>query len=171
MKNLSGIVAILAAAALASGCAGFGAAGVAPGSTVADVERALGLPNTKLAQANGDSVWFYPGGRHGRQTYAVRVGSDGVVRDIEQRLTENNIQKIVADKTTIKEVRELMGPPYQVAYFPLKQHTSWEYPMVFGSISDWMILWVNFSDDGVVREVLYMRDPEKDWIEPGGDWN
>lgn len=168
MKTLS-LIAAVAAAALVSGCANFAA--IAPGMPASEVQARVGEPAEKLAQANGDSVWYYPGGRYGRQTYAVRVDSGGTVREVEGRLTEANVGRIVADKTTMKEVRELMGPPSQVAYFPSSQYTSWEYPMIPGSPSDWMILWVNFTDDGVVRQVLYMRDPEKDYLEPGDDWN
>ncbi len=165
-------VTAMAAAVLLSGCAQFYPVGIVAGtSTAGDVSARMGEPAEKISQGNGDSVWYYPGGRMGRQTFALRIGANGVVGTVEERLTEANVNKIVADKTTMKEVRELMGPPSHVAFFPLKQHTSWEYPMIPGNPSYWMILWVNFSEDGIVREVLYMRDPEKDYMNPGDEWS
>jgi hypothetical protein len=169
MKSTS-YALLLAASVLVSGCAQFAFSGFGPGTSASDIQAKNGEPAERVSEANGDSVWYYPSGKIGRQTYAVRVGNDGRVRDVEQRLTEQNVQKIVADKTTIKEVRELMGPPSQVAYFPWKKYTSWEYPMMPGRPSDWRMLWVNFTEDGIVREVQYMRDPEADYISPDGGW-
>lgn len=163
--------AALTAALLLSGCAQFHPVGIVVGtSSTGEVQARMGEPTERASQGNGDSVWYYAGGRIARQTYAVRIDATGVVREVEQRLTEANVNRIVAEKTTMKEVRELMGPPYHVTYFDLSKYTSWEYPMIPGSPSDWRILWVNFSDDGVVRQVLYMRDPEADYINPEGDW-
>jgi outer membrane protein assembly factor BamE (lipoprotein component of BamABCDE complex) len=159
------------AVALLSGCAQFHPVGIVSGtSTAAEVQSRMGEPAEKASLGNGDSVWYYAGGRIARQTYAVQFGANGVVQAVDQRLTEENVNRIIAEKTTMKEVRELMGPPHHVTYFELSKFTSWEYPMIPGSPSDWRILWVNFSDDGVVRQVLYMRDPEADYINPEGDW-
>jgi hypothetical protein len=164
------ILAVMAGVLL-SGCAQFHPVGIIAGtSTAGEVQARMGDPAEKLSTANGDSVWYYPGGRIGRQTYALRIGANGVVQEVDQRLTEANVNKIIAEKTTMKEVRELMGPPHHVTYFDLSKYTSWEYPMIPGSPSDWRILWVNFSEDGLVRQVLYMRDPETDYISPEGDW-
>lgn len=164
-------VTAMAVAALLSGCAQFYPVGIVPGtSTASDVQARMGEPAERASQANGDSFWYYAGGRIARQTYAVHIGANGVVQAVDQRLTEENVNRIIAEKTTMKEVRELMGPPNYVTYFDLSKYTSWEFPMIPGSPSDWRILWVNFSEDGVVRQVLYMRDPEADYINPEGDW-
>lgn len=157
-KSLS----LLAATWLLAGCSTFGGSHLVPGtSTAAEVEATMGVPAEKLAVAGGDNVWFYPGGRLLRETYAVRIGANGVVRSVEQRLTEENIKKIVPGTTTIQEVRALMGPPSHVAHYPLKQLNSWTYPMVPGSILDWMVLWVEHDDSGIVRSAVYTIDPER----------
>lgn len=170
LRTTASILAILAGMLL-SGCAQFHPVGIVAGtSTSGDVRARMGEPAEQISTANGGSIWYYTSGRIARQTYAVNIGANGVVQAVDQRLTEENVNRIIAEKTTMKEVRELMGPPYHVTYFSLSKYTSWEYPMIPGSPSGWMILWVNFSDDGVVRQVLYMRDPEVDYINPEGDW-
>lgn len=155
-------LAALALVALLAGCSTFNPSRIVPGtSTAGDVTANMGEPAEKLAEASGDSVWFYPWGRLGRQTWAIRVGADGTVRSVEQRLTEANIKRIEPGKTTIKEVRELMGPPWYSTYYPQRQLHTWTYPMFPGPIMDWMVLWVDFDDAGVVRSAIYTRDPEQ----------
>ena len=150
------------AALLLAGCSTFDGSHLVSGtSTAAQVEATMGAPAEKLAGTGGDTLWFYPGGRLLRETYAVRIDASGVVRSVEQRLTEENIRKIVPGTTTIQEVRALMGPPYHVAYYPLKQLNSWTYPMVPGSILDWMVLWVEHDESGIVRSAVYTIDPER----------
>lgn len=159
---------LLISAWLLAGCTTFGGSHLVPGtSTAAEVESTMGMPAEKLAESGGDSVWFYPGGRLLRETYAVRIGANGVVRSVEQRLTEENIRKIVPGTTTIQEVRALMGPPSHVAYYPLKKLNSWSYPMVPGDITSWMVLWVEHDDSGVVRSALYGIDPERNSFSTG----
>lgn len=170
MKAFLTTFTALATALLLAGCVNFGGTHLVPGSsTAAQVEATMGAPAEKLAEANGDSVWFYPGGRLLRETYAVRMGANGVVRSVEQRLTEENIKKIEPGKTTIKEVRALMGPPYHEVYYPWKKMHSWTYPMVPGSILDWMVLWVEHDDEGIVRSAIYAIDPERNYFSTGDD--
>jgi hypothetical protein len=144
-----------------AGCASYSGSGLVPGtSRAADVQALMGEPAEKLAAENGDSVWFYPRMAFARETYAVRLSPDGVVRSVEQRLTEANLKKIVAGKTTMKEVRLLLGPPYRITRFERQQRLVWDYPMN----SDLRVesnLSVQFSDDGIVREVLLLKDYRK----------
>src|SRR5512143_1325556 len=103
---------LLLGAALLAGCASYDGRGLVPGkSSAAEVEQLMGPPAEKTVEPDGDTVWFYPRGPMGRHTYAVRVAPDGVVRSVEQRLTVENLQKLVAGETTAKDVRALFGPP------------------------------------------------------------
>ena len=71
--------------------------GIVPGTSVAkDVEAKMGPPAEKIGLVNGDSVWFYPRNRAERQTIAVRISADGVVRSVEESLEPDNLRKIVA---------------------------------------------------------------------------
>jgi hypothetical protein len=163
MKTLT---TAIAACLLAGGCASYDGRGLVAGSSSeADVERSMGRPAEKLASAAGESTWFYPHAPMGRDTYAVRIGSDGKLRAIEQRLTDANFAKLVPGGTTTREVRELLGPPNRVIRMDRQQREAWEY-LYYNPIQIPFILYVQASADGVVREVFSVRDPSQDV--PGG---
>lgn len=153
------LIAVLAAAALA-GCASYDGSSLVPGkSTTAEIQATMGTPSER--QANGsDTVWWYSRGPMGFHTYAVLVGSDGVLKSIDQRLTVQNVQKVTPNSWTKQEVHDLFGPPFVVSTLPLKEREVWEY-QVLDVTFKWK-LWVQFSNDGVVREVLQMRHPHMD---------
>ena len=75
---------------------------------------------------------------------------------VEQRLTDANIARLVLGTTTAREVRELFGPPPTTTRLPRLQRDVWEYPM--DPISMPYLLLVQFSYDGIVREVFKMKD-------------
>jgi hypothetical protein len=153
---------LLCGAAFAAGCVSYDGRGLVSGkSTASDVESVMGPPAEKVATAGGDSTWFYPHAPAGRDTYAVRIGPDGVVRAVEQRLTEANMAKLVAGTTTVKEVRELLGPPNRVFRMERQQREAWEY-LYYNVIQVPFFLYVQASPDGIVREVLTIRDPSLD---------
>lgn len=154
------------AAALIAGCASYGGSGLVAGSsTTSDVERVMGRPAEKLAAADGGSTWFYPHAPAGRDTYAVRIASDGKVRAVEQTLTEANVARLVAGASTTKEVREIFGPPNRAFRNERQQREIWEY-LYYNPIQIPFIFYVQASADGIVREVVTIRDPSQDT--PGG---
>jgi hypothetical protein len=145
------------AACLVTGCASYsGSSLVAGKSTAADVEALMGKPAERIEKAGGGSVLYYPRGPFGRETYAVLIGADGKVEAVEQRLTDANIAKLVLGTTTSKEVRELFGPPILVTHFSRLQRDVWEYPMDTATMP--YVLYVQFSSDGIVREVFKIKD-------------
>lgn len=169
MKNLKAapLVILLFVVLLLQACASYDGRGLVPGnSTTADVERVMGPPKDKVGIAGGDTLWFYPHNPFGRHTYAVQVAADGRVRSIEQRLTVANMQKLVANVSTVQDVRALFGPPNRVTHFNRQQRDVWEYRM-FNQIDIPYNLYVQYSADGIVREVLFLRDPSQDMPEPG----
>ena len=149
------ILAILAVAALA-GCAGTGGNLVPGKSTAADAEREMGKPAERISAADGDSVWYYPRGM-GRATYAVRVGANGVVRDVSQVLTQQNLARIEAGKSTAADVKAILGPPFKVYSMPRIQRDVWEYYMFEDTRAK--ITYVQLDPSGRVREVLQIDDP------------
>lgn len=158
--NSGPIVIAAAAVLLAAGCASYDGRTLVPGrSTAAEVEALMGRPEEKL-QTPGETVWYYPRGPLGWHTYAVRIGPEGVMRAIEQRLTVENIAKLQAGSTTRQDVRELLGPPFETSFLPRQQREVWGYQLLEVGFK-WQ-LWVQFSDDGVVREVLQMRHRDMD---------
>jgi hypothetical protein len=163
-------IAILAAglAALAAGCASFDGRGLEPGrARQADVEAVMGQPAQRLSRSDGGTDLYYSRLPAGRRMYVARIGPDGVLRGIEQRLTFEHIKRVAPNVSTAKEVRELLGPPYRVVRMPRQNFDSWEYPWL--DAEDRRMLWVNFSADGVVREVIEMHDYESDPPSSGGD--
>lgn len=151
------IVLFALAAALLGGCASYDGRGLVPGtSTAAEAEALMGPPAETRATADGGRVMVFPRAPLGRHTYAVAVGPDGRVRGVEQLLTWANTEKLLAGTTTRAQVRELLGPPGIVSRLPRQQREVWEYKWLH--YDEKRILWVQFSDDGIVREVLNMRD-------------
>lgn len=144
-------------AALLSGCVSYsGSSLVAGQSSAADAEALMGKPAERIEKPGGGSVLYYPHGPIGRETFAVTIGADGKVQAVEQRLTDANIAKVVNGTWTTREVRELFGPPSRTTRYARLERDVWEYPMD----PRWMpyLLTVQFSADGVVREVYKIKD-------------
>lgn len=124
---------------------------------MAEVEATMGKPRQTIVDARGETVWFYPTAPEGRDTWAARFGADGRLVKVEQRLTKENISRIVPGKSTEKEVRDLFGAPwkaYPAARLPLVE---WDYRVLVDNRKfDYL---VRFSDDGVVREAYLLHDP------------
>ena len=153
---------ITGAILLLAGCASYDGRGLVPGkATAGDVEALMGPPAESLKVAGGDSIWYYPRAPQGTQTYAVRVSPDGVMRSIEQVLDMANLKKLVAGATTSGEVRELLGPPMRVNRFERQERDVWQYRMI-GYSSEPHFLYVQFSNDGLVREVILLKDMYRD---------
>jgi len=158
-------IAACLAMALLSACASYsGSSLVAGKSTAAEVEALMGKPAERVEAPGGGSVLYYPRGPLGRVTYAVVLGADGAVQAIEQRLTDANIAKLVVGTATMKEVRELFGPPSTITRYTRLERDVWQYPM--GENANPYVLYVQFSSDGMVREVFKMQDYSA--VPPGG---
>ncbi len=156
---VAGVVALLLA-----GCASYSGRGLVPGqSTVRDVEALMGVPADRRTDVNGDTVLYYPRGPEGMHTYAARVSPGGVLKSIEQLLTVENLKKLVPGVTTADQVREHFGPPRRFTRLERQQRDVWEYYM-YGWEPEPHFLYVQLSSDGIVREVLLLKDYKN---EPG----
>ncbi len=155
------------AALLAAGCASFDGRGLAPGkSTGADVEAAMGAPAARLPAPDGGAIWYYPRQPLGRQTFAARFSKDGVLRSVEPLLVESNIRRVQPGVTTAAQAREILGPPFATSRVELSQRDVWEYRMY--NDQQWeYFLFVQLSYDGVVREVMMLKDYTKEMGEGG----
>ena len=136
---------------LLAGCASH--AELKPGARLAEVDRVMGAPSERVAGPGGETRLYYP---RGRQTYVASIGADGVLRSFEPRLNYDSIKKLVPNATSAKQVRELLGPPPRTARMPRQQRDVWEYP--WQNYEELRILWVQFSYDGMLREVIEQRD-------------
>ena len=146
--------------ALLSACASSDGRGLIAGqSSERDVLAVMGRPVERDA-IGSDTVYWYPQFPWGHASYAARISADGRLLAFEQRLTEDNISKIVRGQTTAKEVHELLGPAWRPEHYERLQRDIWTYPMrVAGRpLPQWFL--VQLSPDGIVRETYLMDDPQ-----------
>jgi hypothetical protein len=151
---------VLAVAAVLAGCASYSGRGLVPGQSSAEEVEALMGPAAELRPgAGGETVRYYSRQPNGRQMYAARVGPDGKLRAIEQRLTEANLARLTLGSSRTGDVRDLFGPPYRVDTFARLAREVWTYKIYGGGYPP-KDLFVQFSVDGVVREVMVIDDPQ-----------
>jgi len=144
---------------LLAGCAAMGGPDLVPGkSTAKEVSAALGKPAMELKRPNGETVQYFTTYPFGRITHAVTLGADGVVRSVDQRLTQDNVRSIKPGMRK-QEVLERLGPPRQETPDTRKQTVVLEYPWLTGNGRK-RISWVHVSADGTVREVIEREDFE-----------
>ena len=84
------------------------------------------------------------------------------MKSIEQRLVRSNLKFIAVGTSTMNTVRDLFGPPGGEGRFERQQRTWWEYK--YADYDQRRVIWVQYSDGGVVREVYDSVDPEQDDI-------
>ena len=155
-----GTLAAAAFSSLLAGCVSYSGSDLLPGKSVAqEIEASMGPPAERLARPDGSSVWYFPRGPSGRHTYAVAVGADGVMQAIEQRLIPENVAKLQLGSINAKQVREMLGPPVRITRAAFKPLDVWEYRWV--NVLGRRVLWVHFSDDGILREVFDLNDEPK----------
>lgn len=145
---------------LAAGCGstGFDGGDLVPGqSTQADVEKSMGKPADRTPGPDGESVLWFPRQPYGRVSYAARIGKDGKLLALEQRLTAENLARIEPGKSTEAEVRAILGPPWRIDPFPRRQRDAWTYSAQDVTPQQYV---VQFSKDGVVRERFSIDDPD-----------
>lgn len=162
-RRLSALAAVL----LAAGCASFDGRGlVESGSSSAQVEALMGPPAAVVEVAGGGKILYFSRLPAGRQIFAVTLGADGKAREVRPLLTRENIDRLKAGEMTTREVRELLGPPEprEVTRQARQQRTVWTYPWM--DFEDRRMLSVQFSDDGILREVIDLRDDYH--VSPGG---
>jgi SmpA / OmlA family len=153
-------VIVLGVALALAGCAGYSGHGLVPGqSSAEEVEARMGPSAAQRPGAGGETVRYYSRQPYGRQMYAARIGPDGKLRAIEQRLTEANLARLTPGMSRADDVRDLFGPPYQVNTFARLAREVWTYNM-YGKGDQPMNLFVQFSSDGVMREVMMLDDPQ-----------
>lgn len=158
MNRFVPVLVLMLAAAIAAGCASYSGKGLVSGqSNAKDVEALMGQPAERITVAGGDSVWFYPQNPNGLHTFAARLNPQGILQQIDQRLTVANLAKLVPGQTTAAQVRQLLGPPWQATRMARQERDVWHYRMEDGAMMR-HDLYVQMSADGLVREVIMLRD-------------
>ena len=142
-------MAVLASAGLAA-CVSFGGEGLRPGASGDEIRTAMGAPGTVWPEADGGSTWEYPRAPEGRQTFMVRLGADGRLREIRPALQAENFARVRAGVTKRDEVRRLLGAPYLESYFARKNETVWDYRYMDPLSGFGNTFHVSFDERGVV---------------------
>src|SRR5258706_5452992 len=100
-----------------AGCASYSGRGLVLGqSTAAEVEAVMGPAAAKRSGLDGETVLWFPRMPYGDGSYAARVGADGRLIAIEQRLAEVNIPSIARVKTPAAQVRDPRRSPYPASH-------------------------------------------------------
>jgi len=156
-----------ALALLLAGCAGgvVDRRSLVPGhASSEDVEKVMGPAAYKRSAANGETVLWFPRVNE-RANYAARIGRDGKLIALEQRLTRENFEEIKRGASRESDVRDLLGPPKQVDPAPRQQRSVWTYA---AQGSEPQVIVVQFYADGVVREAYMFNDPAVTPVGGGG---
>ena len=126
----------------------------------------MGTPAERRPMAGSETWFYYPRQPYGRVTYVARLSADGRLVALEQRLTDENVARIVPNTTRAEQVRDLFGPPWSAGHYARLDRNIWTWHMRrFGDPGIPVQLNVQMSPDGVVREVYIIDESSRD---PGG---
>jgi hypothetical protein len=154
MKRIIALAVVL----LGAGCAGYDGGNLVPGtSTMAEVEKDMGPSKDQRPGPNGETVLWFPRLPDGRVSYAARIGKDGKLIAIEQRLTRANLELLKPGVSRENDVRDLLGPPQTIQWFERQQVNAWSYN---AQGIEPQIMVVELSKDGVVRRAYMYDDPQ-----------
>ena len=157
-RGFGSLILVVLALLAQAGCASYDGRGLIPGkSTESEVEALMG-PSTQTRTApDGEKVRYYSRLPYGRAIYAARFGSDGKLKTLEQRLSIEHLRRLKAGASRREEVREVLGPPYRIESLPRQDREVWTYP--WQGLTNEEVLFVQFSPDGVARELFIIVDP------------
>lgn len=151
--SLPKILVLLSIMAFVTGCAGPRAL-VPQQSTIVDARARAGPPTDIRFDRNGDELWEYATGPEGFETYLVRIGADGKVKEVTQLLTEERILAIVPGRMSKADVRHLLGRPSDESFYRTGTVWSWR----FRSGAQLGFLAVSFNPDNTVKERMVLFD-------------
>ena len=97
----------------------------------------------------------------GSSDFVARIGGDGKLVALEQRLTEDNVKRMQAGTSTREDMRELFGPPTTVSDYPRQERQVWGYRMFAFDTSRGTVLYAQFSPDGVLREMFRIYEEDE----------
>ena len=151
---------VLIAASLA-GCASMDKAIKVPDfepgkATAQDVAKEMGKPALEVKRPDGGKVQFFTTWPFGHATYAVTLGADGVVRSVDQRLTQENIESIKVGMKR-QQVVDLLGPPRSETREERQQLIVMEYPWMQGN-REARLRYYRLTYDEVVHDIKDIHD-------------
>jgi hypothetical protein len=133
-----------------AGCALMPGADFVPGKTTeAGVRASLGAPGKTYPAPGGGTLWVYPTGPMGEQTWMAHFNGQGVLDRFEQVLDQDHFWR-VQPGMDMAQVNAILGPPTKEVRFDRLQQLSWDYRYsdAWGYVSEYSILFG--SEDKVV---------------------
>lgn len=118
--------ALLLAAAVLAGCAGYAPGSLAPGDSEQAVRERMGAPTHTHDRPEGGRRLEYARGPMGRHTYMVDVDAAGRVLQWEQVLTEARFHAVRAGMSR-QEVLYRLGRPAHEMRIPRRHERVWSY--------------------------------------------
>jgi hypothetical protein len=150
------ILSALLSATVLAGCISTPAS-FAPGqASMPEVRARSGTPTDIRFDRNGEELWEYARGPAGSETYLIRFGSDGKVKEVTQLLTDDQLMKVVPGTMTKADVRHLLGRPSDETFTGAGTVWSWRF-MRGGVQPGWLT--VRFNPDNTVFERIAILDP------------
>jgi hypothetical protein len=128
----------------------------APGSSLVQILGRSGPPTDIRFDRNGDELWEYATGPQGSETYQVRAGPDGKVKEVTQLLTDEQLQKVVKGSMVKADVRHLLGRPSELTFTGAGTVWSWRFKRN-GALPGYLT--VRFNPDNTVYEAIAILEP------------
>jgi hypothetical protein len=143
--------------ALLAGCASYSGRGLKPGTaTETEVREVMGAPAATW-ETPGGSVWAYPRGPLGLETFLVRFDESGKLLLIEQVLNDDRFAQINLGMTQ-EDVLHIIGPSVQIKVtYPRTGDTSWDY-RYRDTWSQTALFSVIFDQAGLVKGSFKQRE-------------
>lgn len=121
------LFAVLLAALSLQACDQIAMQELKPGvSSVTEVRDRLGPPGQEWRNDDGTIVLEYSRQPEGTECFMLTIGSDGILRSIDQVLVEANFARIRPGMSS-DEVRRILGKPAARHTYELKRETLWEW--------------------------------------------
>lgn len=117
-------------------------------STEAEVKHLMGEPGMEWQNQDGSRTWEYTRQPEGMVCYMLTLGTDGILRSIEQALTPENLARVQPGMDK-EQVRRLLGKPRSKQTFALKHEEIWDWK-VGREITTDQLFNVHFDLDGRV---------------------
>ena len=108
-------------------CAGYGPAGLQPGSSEADVMQVMGQPTGRYTMPGGMQRLEFARGPYGRHTYMIDLDAQGRVAKVEQVLDSWHFATVLPGQTRDDVLRTLGRPSERAGMMRDGQIWSWRY--------------------------------------------
>jgi hypothetical protein len=124
-------------------------------SSFAEVTKVMGKYSGEWKNADGTTTYEFARQPEGVVNYMVTIGADGILKSIEQTLTDESFARVTAGMTK-DELRRLLGQPAQKVPFELKKEETWSYRYQPGPGKQ---MWFNVNFDLSGKVVSTSRTP------------